>query len=179
MGTVACVAGDAEAGAGPGRPAVPPSGEGVSAVSEAPGAVRAGFGVERRSPLVPVLVAVVVALIGGVFVFAAAGFNALRDDMNRGFAQMDSRFTQVDARFAQIDDRLVDINSSLSNSSTSQQPPRRLVGDWGLGRVGQGWGVRSGWRVGLGADAGVSPDDAEAADAVEVDGSGSPARRPR
>ena len=34
--------------------------------------------------------------------------------------------------------------------------------------------VESGWRGGLGADAGLSPDDGETADAVEVDGGGSP-----
>ncbi|WP_419837094.1 hypothetical protein [Candidatus Poriferisodalis sp.] len=108
------MAGDAGTGAGSGRPAVSPSGGGVSAVAETPGAVSAGAGVERRSPLVPVLVAVTVALIGGVFVFASAGFNALRDDMNRGFAQMDSRFTQVDARFTQIDDRFAQVDARFA-----------------------------------------------------------------
>ena len=52
---------------------------------------------------------------------------------------------------------------------------RSLVGKWGCVRAGLAGGrVGSGWCGGLGADAGVSPDDAEAADAVEVDGGGSP-----
>ena len=61
----------------------------------------------------PTLAAVIVALIGGVFVFAAVGFNTLSDDMNRGFARMDERFAQTDVRFAQIDRRFSEINGIL------------------------------------------------------------------
>ncbi len=56
---------------------------GAGSVGEAGASVRAAPEIadERRSVMVPVLVAVVVTLIGGVFGLAVAGFNTLRDDM--------------------------------------------------------------------------------------------------
>ncbi len=76
----------------------------------------------RRSLLVPAVVSVIVALIGGLFVLAALGFNTLRDDitalrsdMHAGFARVDQRFAQVDQRFAQVDERFAEVNAILLN----------------------------------------------------------------
>lgn len=113
------------AGRPPEREAALPGGSGSLSPSDR------GVETPRRTVLVPVLVALVVSLIGGVFGFAAVGFNSLRADMNEGFArvqarfahietrldarfaQIDARFAQVDARFAQVDARFAQVESRL------------------------------------------------------------------
>ena len=80
-----------------------------------------GFaGTVQRSLLVPALVAVIVALIGGVFGLAAVGFNALRDDMNEGFARVDAKFVQVDDRFAEVNAILLDHTERLARIEAVQ-----------------------------------------------------------
>ncbi len=105
MSTIASVTGSAETETetGPNRPGASPSEQGVPGVSKAP---LAEAGAERRSLLVPALVAVIVALIGGVFVFAAVGFNTLSSDMNQGFARMDRQFSETNGILLDHTDRL-------------------------------------------------------------------------
>ncbi|WP_419837005.1 hypothetical protein [Candidatus Poriferisodalis sp.] len=76
MSTIASVAGSAETETGPNGPGVSPFGQGTPGVSEAP---RAQAGAQRRSLLVPALVAVMVALIGRVFLFVSADFNSSKE----------------------------------------------------------------------------------------------------
>jgi len=92
----------------------------------------------RRSLLVPAVVSVIVALIGGLFVLAALGFNTLRDDiaqvrddvdsdidalrsdMQAGFARVDERFALVDQRFAEVNATLLNHTDRLAHIEATQ-----------------------------------------------------------
>ena len=106
MSTIETVSDDTGPAAGPRMPNTPRP-EAGAPVAAAPAAADVG----RRAVLVPVLTAVIVALVGGAFLLGVTGFNALRDDMNAGFARIDERFAQIDARFTQIDARFVQVDA--------------------------------------------------------------------
>ena len=144
MSTIETVSDDTGPAAGPRRPRTPRSGEGAPVA-----AAQAAADVGRRAVLVPLLAAAIVALVGGMFLFAVTGFNALRDDMNAlrndmnalrddvnaGFARVDDRFAQVDAQigmlrddmndgFARVDAVLLDHTDRLARLEAAAGLPR-------------------------------------------------------
>ncbi len=146
MSTIATVTDDDRSAASDPHDSQAPATEAAAPQPRSRAEVRHGV---RRSLLVPAVVSVIVALIGGLFVLAALGFNTLRDDiaqirdgvtadidtlrddvnsdidalrsdMQAGFARVDQRFAQIDQRFAEVNAILLNHTDRLARIEATQ-----------------------------------------------------------
>ena len=133
MSTISPMTADAEAGAQH-DPDAPGSADTTATQRGTPARNQA---LKKRSLVVPVLASVTVALIGGVFALAVAGFNSLQhrfdsmqgrfDGIEHRFVSIEHRFVSIEHRFDSIEHRFDSIQHSIdTNTERLQRDIARL-----------------------------------------------------